>query len=567
MAEIKQSGLLHWLRYNLLPPLMVKDVKMSLRTRRAALLQLVFLFACFAGTYLLWPQEGVYTLSAQNAQHLFTVLGLGQLALVALFAPAFTSPAVTMEKERNTFDLLYGTLMSPFAIVWGKIGGALTFLMLVVLSTIPVVSTCLVLGGVSLAQVGWFYALLCLTALLFGMIGLTVSAICEKTFISIVVSYVIIGIISVAVIIPPLMFMKAVGDNLKMALNYLWSLSPFVAMTGVVQGGLLDNLIGDVQLASPANVFSGVAAIMIVGMTGFLFFYFRRCPAPRSRRQEVIDEALSERLSKWPFYLIDPRSRRRMIGRIFNPVLIKELRTMLFGRLVYLVRGVYFCITISFALILLSAFSTYVYAARIIAIFTVSFQMVLVLFVTPIFSAPLISSEVEAGRFDLLRLTKLRSFQIVSGKFQSVILPLFIMMVATLPPYLALGYIKRPLIPGIVRSTATLAATMVFVCAAGVFFSSLSKKTSTSVASTYIIVIITCVLSLVGLLAQESFSHTVLQYMFVINPVVCMLSEVAYPSLRENFQLWLPNLYFLLSGTVVLLSAASIRVHYLVKPR
>lgn len=567
MPEKNQSGVIRWLRYNLFPPLMVKDVKMSLRTRRAVLLQLLFLFSCFVGTYALWPQEGVYSLNAQSAQHLFTVLGLGQLALVALFAPAFTSPAVTMEKERNTFDLLYGTLMSPFSIVWGKIAGSLTFLMLVVLSTIPVVSTCLVLGGVSLGQVGWFYALLCLTALLFGMIGLTVSALCEKTFISIVVSYIVIGVMSVAVIIPPMMFMQTMGQSIKKLLNYLWSLSPFVAMAEVVQEGLIKGVTGEAPLASPAHLFSAMAGIMILIMTVFLFIYFRRCPAPRSRRQEVIDEALSERLSKWPFYLIDPRSRRRMIGRIFNPVLIKELRTMLFGRIVYLVRGIYFCIAISLGLILLSAFSASVYAARNIAIFTVSFQMVLVLFVTPIFSGPLISSEVEAGRFDLLRLTKLRSLQIVSGKFQSVIIPLFIMMLATLPPYIALGYIKPSLVPGIIRSAGTLVVTLLFVCAAGVFFSSISRKTSTSVASTYVVVVIMGVLSLVGLLAQDSFSHTVLQYMFVINPVVCMLSEVAYPSLRDNFQLWLPNLYFLLTGTVVLLCASAIRVYYLVKPR
>ncbi|MFW6457071.1 MAG: hypothetical protein ACOC0A_02145, partial [Planctomycetota bacterium] len=96
---------------------------------------------------------------------------------------------------------------------------------------------------------------------------------------------------------------------------------------------------------------------------------------------------------------------------------------------------------------------------------------------------------------------------------------------------------------------------------------SMSRHTSTSVATTYSLVILTSVISLVGLLAPQSFSQTVLQYMFVINPVVSMLSEVALPSLKDNFQIWLPNIYFLLIGTVVFLFASAFRVYHLVKPR
>jgi hypothetical protein len=457
--------------------------------------------------------------------------------------------------------------MSPLAIVWGKISGALTFLMLVVLSSVPVVSTCIVLGGVSANQVIWFYILLFLTAALYGMVGLTVSALCHKTYVSIIISYIIIGVSSVAVIIPPMMFMSTAGRSAKSVLHHIWSLSPFIAMTEIVQRELLQGMTQGAQLVPAHRIYAWIAVVLTVAMGAFLFFLFRRCPAPKPRRKQLIDEALTERLSKWPFYLINPRGHRRMIGRILNPVLIKELRTMLFGRLVYLVRGMYFCVAVSLLLILLSAFSTYIYATRVIAIFTVSFQMVLVLFLAPIFSAPLISSEVESGRFDLLRLTKLRGLKIVTGKFESVILPLLILMIATLPPYLALGYIDRSLIPGILRSAGTLGATLLFVCSAGIFFSSMVRRTSTSVAATYVVVVLTCVVSLVGLLAESGFSHEVLQTLFVVNPIVSMLSEVALPDLRQNFSLWLPNIYFLLIGSGVLLIATSLRVGYIVRPR
>jgi len=551
---------------HLLPPLMFKDARMSLRRKRAAVLQMLFLGSCFLATWVLWPQEGIYSLSSQSAHHLFTVLGIGQLALVVLFAPAFTSPAFAMERERNTFDLLYGTRMSPFAIAWGKISGSLCFLMLVVLSTIPVVSTCLVLGGVTAQAVVWFYVILVLTAVLFGLIGLTVSVLSQKTYLAVIYTYVFILGLSVVVTIPSLLFIGISGPSVRAVLHHLWSLSPFVAVANVVQPALLRMGEWAVTLPGAHVIFAVASLLMIAGMLIFLFFHLRRCPDPRPRGELVIDEALSERLTKWPYYLINPRGRRRMIGRFFNPVLIKELRTMLFGRIVYLMRGMYCCVFVSLVLVLLAALSTFLHAPAVIAVLTVSFQMALMLFAAPILSAPLISSELESGRFDLLRLTKLSSFKIISGKFQSVLIPLAILVVATLPPYLALGYVDRSLWPGIVRSTITLLATLLFICSAGMFFSAFSRRTATSIAATYVLVVVTCVMSLVGLLAQQSLSHATLQRLFVVNPVVTMLSETALPSLRESFQLWKPNLFFLLCGSVVLLVGAAVRVGRLVRP-
>jgi len=567
MASADAAGLVRTTVLDqLLPPLLFKDVKMALRKKRAAFLQLLFLGSCFACAWILWPQEGIYSLSSQSARHLFTVLGIGQLALVALFAPAFTSPAFSMERERNTFDLLYGTRMSPFAIVWGKVCGSLTFLLLVVLSSIPVVSVCLVLGGIDASAVASFYLILVFTALFYGMIGLTVSALTSKTYLAVIYTYIIIVALGVLVIVPPLMFMRHVGMGGKVVLHYMWSVSPFVAMASVVQPDLLRMSRWMAELPEASRIFLAASGGLSVAMVAFLFYQLRKCPDPRPRREQLVDRSLAERMTKWPFYLINPRGHRRMIGPIFNPVLIKELRTMLFGRIVYLMRGIYCCIFVSLVLVLLAALSTYMYAPALIAALTVSFQMALVLFAAPIFSAPLISGEVESGRFDLLRATKLTSLKIVSGKFQSVIIPLAILLVATLPPYLALAYIEPAIKQGIARSAVTLAATLLFVCSAGMFFSSISRKTSTSIAATYVVVVVTCVLSLIGLLAEQTFSPGTLRALFLINPVVTMLGEVALRDIHDTFHLWLPNLYFLLIASGVLLALTVFRVRQLVRP-
>ncbi len=550
----------------LFPPLIHKDVIMALRKKRSLVLQILFIFVCLSAVWMLWPETGLYSLSSYRTQHLFTVLGIGQLALVILFAPAFVSPAFTMEKERNTFDILYGTKMSPFSIVWGKIAGSLSFLLMVILSGIPFVSMCIVLGGINRAAILWFYVTLFLAAYLTGAVGLTISYLSKKTYRSVVTSYIIVFVVCFLTIIPALMFIEKSSGMTEKVLHYLWSLSPFVAMIGVVQPGAIRGSLESVDLAEPYSLFALFSIIVSSLLLTFIFAGLRRCPSPTPQREEISDKALKERLTRWPFYLINPKGRRRPMGNLINPVFIKEMRTMLFGRLVQLLRGLYVCGSVSLILVMLSAFGTYIYATRVIAVFTVGFQMILILFMGPIFSAPLISREIENKRFDLLRLTRLSSLKIIAGKYQSVILPVLLLLAATMPAYLVLGYVDESLIPGILRSSVTLLVTLLFICSAGIFFSAFSRRTSTSIAATYAVVLVVCVLSLIGLPAQQHFSHGVLQILFVINPIVAMLSETALPALSEDFYLWLPNLYFMLVSTIIMLLIATIRTGYIVRP-
>ena len=200
--------------------------------------------------------------------------------------------------------------------------------------------------------------------------------------------------------------------------------------------------------------------------------------------------------------------------------------------------------------------------------------MALIFFLVPLFSAPLISSEIESRHLDLLRLSRLSSLGIVVGKLESVVVLVSILLVATLPALLALGHVQKELVVPIKHCSATLLATVLFLSSAGVFFSSLSRKSSTSIAATYVTAVVICVLSLIGVLAPDRFSEPALARVFVVNPVVTVLRESAatqdspamLQALRERFDLWLPNLRFLLVSTVVLLALTVARVRALMRP-
>jgi len=548
-------------------PLVAKEVMLGLRKTRAAVLQVLFLGACFLATWALWPQGGVYSLRAQSSHRLLTVLGIAQLALVALFAPAFASTALTMEKERNTLDSLYGTRLSPLQIVWGKIVGSLMFLLMVILSGVPVLSVSLVLGGVAAESVAWLYAITVLTALSFGMLGLTVSALCERTYRSVVTTYVLIAALSGAVVLPALLLLES-AVSLRTPLHVLRSLSPFTALVSVIEPGLLRRYTWEAELAPAHLIFcaSNLGLTFVLGVT--LCILLRRCPAPRSHPAGQIHEKFLQGFKRFPFYLIDPSRRRKMIGPLSNPVMVKELRTMLFGRLHYIVRSFYACVTASMALTLAAAFSVHFFSTKAIATLTVCLQAVLFLFIVPILSSTLICGEIEGKRFDLLRLTRLSSWRIVSGKLLAILLPLVILMIATLPPYLILARIDPDprLKAAVVRSSVTMLSMLVFLSLVGIFFSSMGRRTAFSIAATYVVVVLTCVGGVMGLLGFSAFSRGTLYIMFVINPIVTVLGEVALSEKLEGFNLWGANLAFLWGASLVLLGLTVLRVRRLIRP-
>ena len=57
----------------------------------------------------------------QDLMNLFPTLAIAQVCIVALIVPVMTASSISGEKERQTFDLMMTTCMSPLSIVFGKV--------------------------------------------------------------------------------------------------------------------------------------------------------------------------------------------------------------------------------------------------------------------------------------------------------------------------------------------------------------------------------------------------------------------------------------------------------------
>ncbi|MFN8375727.1 MAG: hypothetical protein U0694_23005 [Anaerolineae bacterium] len=70
-----------------------------------------------------------------------------ELLLIIFIAPSFTAGSITGERERKTYDLLQTTLMSSPMFVIGKLESALSYVLLLLLSAIPLQSIALRLAA------------------------------------------------------------------------------------------------------------------------------------------------------------------------------------------------------------------------------------------------------------------------------------------------------------------------------------------------------------------------------------------------------------------------------------
>src|SRR6476646_9231513 len=86
--------------------------------------------------------------SALVGQEVFGALVLVETLLVVFLAPAFTSGAISLEREKQTLDMLTATPILSLASVIGKLFSALAYVFLLIAASIPLTAIVFVFGGV-----------------------------------------------------------------------------------------------------------------------------------------------------------------------------------------------------------------------------------------------------------------------------------------------------------------------------------------------------------------------------------------------------------------------------------
>ncbi|MEA2676788.1 MAG: type transport system permease protein [Chloroflexota bacterium] len=136
-------------------------------------------------------------LSAGIGHGIFGGLLFLETLLVLVLAPAFTTGAISLEREKQTLDLLVTTPLSTLGMVIGKLFSALVYVFLLIIASIPLASLVFVFGAVGPDDLVRAYVFLFALAFGMGALGLFVSAVVKRTQTATVITFVLVLVLSI----------------------------------------------------------------------------------------------------------------------------------------------------------------------------------------------------------------------------------------------------------------------------------------------------------------------------------------------------------------------------------
>ena len=234
----------------------VKELRGRMRGRRAFIIVTIYLL--LLGGFALMVEkiiEANYTsgfggssafASAAIGQGIFAALLFLMTLQVVFLASSATSGAISLEREKQTLELLITTPITSLAIVVGKLLSALIYVLLLIAASVPLMAVVFVYGGVGPEDVLRGYIVLLATALGLGSFGLLCSSLVKRTTAATAIT--IFGVLAITVgTVFILIFWTAMGSfddqgnrragplgiRSPVILGYL---NPFIAQADVMCG-------------------------------------------------------------------------------------------------------------------------------------------------------------------------------------------------------------------------------------------------------------------------------------------------------------------------------------------
>lgn len=413
----------------------------------AAILALVMTaWMVLAGTQVV---ENVGDL-ARFAATMFQILAPLQLALVIFFSAMWAASSVSIEKDRRTLVLLLLTDLSSTELVVGKLLASLLQVATLLVAVLPLFMLMLLLGGVSISQVGIVFAVTTVSALAAGSLGSTVALWREKTFQALAMTSLVIVLWLVgweglrmgmpdaqlagidmqewAVRMSPWQAILAAIRPLDMANSGLDSLAMFMAAAIVTSVGL--NLLAiwrlrvwnpsrearprDEEAAEEVSIFSAEVDTASAEVLAEVVSSEKIEPLEPA---ESISVMLSRRRAAAGTKVDAASSVAQRPSRAVwdNPILWREIRTWAYGRRVLMIRFAYLVLAVlAFTLLQTMEPSKESVSLAMVPLFVVSLILVNMQSVTSL------TTERDAKALDLLLVTDLTPSEFVFGKLGGV---------------------------------------------------------------------------------------------------------------------------------------------------
>ncbi len=193
-----------------LNPIMKKDIRVTSRSHKLSSGVLgcqLILFLFFCGfIHEISSSYGYISYRSNNIFEdfivLFVTMAIIEFCIIALITPITTANLISGEIERQTFDILLTTPMTPFSIVFGKVATSVARILLYVIGSIPIMSLSFIMGGLSWSILFWFLFYVTIFTFFAGSIGVLCSSFTKKSVSAEISAFGFYGLFGLGTFIP-----------------------------------------------------------------------------------------------------------------------------------------------------------------------------------------------------------------------------------------------------------------------------------------------------------------------------------------------------------------------------
>jgi len=445
---------------------------------------------------------------AKSASRTFQWASTTQLALMCFLAPIFTAGAITQERDAQTLNILLSTPLTNAQIVLGSLLSRLYFVIMLLLSGLPIFLVTMIYGGVTSAQIFESLALSGSTAILTGALAIFIAMTGVGTRRTIFSFYILIALYLLVLYLfamRPETWVAASPPNLfDRKMSSVAPLHPFLSLEVAFRqvyappyGHLADRpAVIRYALAYPSAAYVLWTNLLAAMLTVSSMYFVRR--GAKTGEATLLNKLFE------PLRVMGGGQRRRGVRSVWhNPVAWREAKTRASGG--RLLRWAIIGLGIAVSLVAVVgtlAGSVTPTQARYWLSGLVAVQFGLALIIATNTAATSLTKEKEAKTLDLLMTTPLTSKYILWGKLRglvSFVLPLLAVPVAALAMFGAVGAMSGKKAPGFwIESSLELAALMVIfnacACVIGMRVSMIVRKNVTAVMYSIGLVILLCAL-------------------------------------------------------------------------
>lgn len=127
----------------------------------------------------------------EQSKNIFIALTVAQVLMISFIVPILTSGSISLEREKQTLDILLSTSLRPIQIVVGKLITSISQVLLLLVASLPIFSFLYLFGRVPITLILNLLVFYVVISIFFGSIGVFFSTIFKKTLPAIVLTYIV----------------------------------------------------------------------------------------------------------------------------------------------------------------------------------------------------------------------------------------------------------------------------------------------------------------------------------------------------------------------------------------